>query len=252
MPTFLQPVNNRLGRHWGSGLIHGVRPLSIFNVPGHKEVDQNAEFLPGMVAMMGVDSNNKPVIQAHDGTAAKGVVGVILNSKTNSFYSPIVREEITWPAAVPGDINLSKPYITDFMLENVSDGSVPVGSPENYSLNATNGVLTAKVDGDGLGTNAPAVDTAAYVTYRYKDLDTVGFDQTIASGKVAILEGPGDIALLVYDTTVQYAINMPIGLKDASNALFTGDATASNLTHHMGFVIKPPTAEDNSLHVKLV
>lgn len=228
--------NTRLGRNWGTALIRGVRLLSNVDQIISREVDENAEFIPGMVGMLATDTNGKVVVKAHDGSATEAA-GMFINAKTQSFYKATA-EAIAGadvPAA-PGTITLKNANVADVLVVNATTGT-PYAITTDYTVNTTNGIIT--------NVAIPA-STPLTIFYRYKDLSVVGFDNSMGSGLTAVLEENCEVALLVYDTSKQYTLNGNVKVNAAG---FVSDSTAAGPT--IGYVTKVPTLQDPALHVKL-
>jgi hypothetical protein len=226
--------NTRLGRNWGNALIRGVRLLSNVDKIISREVDENAEFIPGMIGMLDTDANGKVVVKAHNGSATTEAVGMFINAKTQSFYKATA-ESVVAPNP-PGTITLKNANVADVLVVNATTNT-PY-SPGDYTVNTTNGIISTT-------TNIPNA-TPLTIFYRYKDLSTVGFDNSMGSGMTALLEEDCEVALLVYDTSKQYVLN---GNVKVNSDGFVSDSSATGPT--IGYVTKVPTLQDPTLHVKL-
>ncbi len=225
--TTLPPI----GRN---GLINSVRNLSSMVVTGWRTVDPTATFYAGQLAVMGASGvtnvtavGNKPI-------------GVFFTHNNTTFYRPSFEEEHTF-----GE-NTSAPtviYVNPYVKASsyiVTDGaSTTYTESTDYSINATNGAIT------NLGVAIGATATV-YVTYLYKDLNLSGINQVLGSGCAALLEGVGDIATLMYDTTATWTLNADVQFTSAG--YFT---TAVSGSATIGKVMKVPTASDPELYVKL-
>ena len=231
--------NTRLGRNWGTALIRGVRLLSNVDQIISREVDENAEFIPGMIGMLATDTNGKVVVKAHDGTSTEAA-GMFINAKTQSFYKATAEAVTT--ATDPQVINLKNANVADVLVVNATTGT-PYAVTTDYTVNAVNGVITTVATGSG---GSIAASTPLTIFYRYKDLSVVGFDNSMGSGLTAVLEENCEVALLVYDTSKQYTLN---GNVKVSITGFVSDSTAAGPT--IGYVTKVPTLQDPALHVKL-
>lgn len=226
--------NTRLSRRWGNGLVRGVRILNNgAEVTGYRSVDPNTEFLPGMVATL-KSENGKVVATTHDGTA-KSLAGLFYNSKTTSFYK--ATSEDFEAGTAPFSVTLDNPNVRDVRIVN----SAGVAYDGTFTVNAANGIISVTVDGTTITTGQVGT-----VYYSYKDMSVAGFDQTLASGKVAIIESDCEVALEVYDTSQAYAVNAPVYVN--ANGLIT---TVAGTSPKVGFVTKPPTADNTELHIKL-
>lgn len=227
--------NTRLGRNWGTGLIRGVRLLSNIDKIISREIDVNAEFIPGMIGMLTTDTNGKTVVAAHGGVVGDQPVGMFLNAKTQSFYKATAETAVA--PIITGTFTLKNANVADVMVVNTATG-VPYVVTTDYTVNATNGIITNV---------AIVATTGLTVYYRYKDLSVVGFDNSMGSGLTAMIEENCEVALLVYDTSKQYALNGNVKVNATG---YVSDSTATGPT--IGTVTKVPTLQDPSLHVKLV
>lgn len=221
--------NTRLGRNWGTALVRGVRPLSNVDQIISREVDENAEFIPGMIAMLATDTNGKVVVKAHDGSATEAT-GMFINAKTQSFYKATA-ESVAFTTGNPS--NLKNANVADVAVYD-STGAF-VAASGNYTVNATNGIVTSTT-----------LNGTYTVFYRYKDLTVVGFDNSMGSGLTAVLEENCEVALTVYDTSVQYTLNANV--KVNATGFVSGNAASGPV---IGYVTKVPTLQDPTLHVKL-
>jgi hypothetical protein len=110
----------------------------------------------------------------------------------------------------------------------------------DYTVSTTNGTVTRVGDG-AIG----ATDTV-YISYRYKDPDLTGIDETLGSGCAATLEDSGEAATLVYDTSVAYTL---MGSLYINSSGYITSTNGGGLT--IGYVTKVPTADNPELHFKL-
>ena len=81
-----------------NGLVNSVRKLGGYiSNPGYRDVDPAAEFIAGMVATLGTDSNGKVILQvaSHSTTAP---IGLFYCHKTVSFYRTVIQEAHLAPA----------------------------------------------------------------------------------------------------------------------------------------------------------
>ncbi|HRZ18500.1 MAG TPA: hypothetical protein P5136_00345 [Methanofastidiosum sp.] len=211
-----------------------MRRLSGLNNPGWRDVDPAAAFIAGMVAKLAADVNGKPVLQVADNTTSTGLIGLFYCHKTLSFYKPVVDESQTF-AVAPNTSTVI--YLNNANLKTgsvlLTSGGVDVTG--SYTVSTTNGTVTA---------GSPASNTLL-CSYLYQDPNLVGIDQTLGSGKAATLEDQGDIATLVYETGVAYALNGNVYI--SANGYPTATAGAKII----GQITKVPTSEDPELHFKL-
>lgn len=225
--------NSRLNRRWGNGLIKGMRPLSAsYEVTGYRLVDPNAEFLPGMGAAL-TNVGGKTVVTTHDGNASTPVLGLFVSSKANSFYKATSEKFVAGNATYT--ITLKNANVRDVRITTLT-GAAFTGT---YTVNNTNGIITVTAQGN------IANGETGIVYYSYKDLTVLGFDQTLGSGRVAILESNTEVALLVYDTSQAYTLGGTVSIN--ANGLVSSAGTSSAI----GFVTKVPTVDNPELHVQL-
>jgi len=225
-----------------NGIVNSVRRLSGLNNPGYRDVDPTASFIAGMVAKLEADSSGNPVLKVADADDTN-VIGIFYCHKTTNFYRPIVDEEQTYGTSP----NTS--WVIYLNHANLKDGTVKVTNEAgdttytvttDYTVNNTNGVVTRTSTG-----SIGATDTVK-VTYMYEDPNLSGIDQTLGSGMAATLEDDGEIATLIYNTSVAYTL-MGSLYCDANGYLTS--------TNGGGVVVgkctKVPTAEDPELRYKL-
>lgn len=232
--------NSRLGRRLGNSMVQGVRPLlNNAESTGFREVDSNADFMPGMVAKLATVSG-KVVVQAHDGGTAPAL-GIFLNTKTTSFYKATT--ETVGPVTQGVAANLKNPNVKNVRVTDPAN-TVTYVLTTDYTVNAVNGTITP-VAAAGI-----ANGSTIRVWYSYKDTTVIGFDQTLASGKVALYESDGDYEFQTYNTSGTYAVGDKVYVSDVvgSLGLITNVASTSDV---IGYVTKPPTADNIMLHVKI-
>jgi len=231
-------ISNMLPPIGRSGIPNTVRRLAGGETPGWRDVDPATDFMAGMVAALKM-SGNKVVVTKADAGSSMPVIGLFYCHKTTWFYRPIVNAEVTFDAS--NKVYL-KPYVvaSSFVVKNASGTVIPqkntTTNSDNYTLDAENGVLT-RVDTSG-------VPATVYVSYRYKDPNLAGIDQTM-SGKVSVLEGNGEIATLVYDTAAAWTLGAVVTV-NADGLLTVGGAGQT-----VGICTKPPTVDDPELHIKM-
>lgn len=219
-----------LGRN---GLVNAVRRLTGAPITGARDVDPAAQFIAGQVAKL-ADLNGKAVATVADNTST-AIVGVFASHKTISFYRPVINESKTFDAGI---VTLDHANLqTGSVKVTKLDGTAYVITT-NFTVNATNGIITR------VGTAIGAAENVL-VSYRYTDPNLSGIDQTLGSGKVAIIEEPGEIATLVYDTSRSYTLGDKLYVNAAGNITNASGTTA------IGFVTKVPSNDNAELHLKL-
>lgn len=217
-----------------NGIVNSVRKLSGNIVPGWRDVDSSADFIAGMCATL---SSGKLVVA--DDTASQKIIGLFNCHKTTSFYAPAVAEEGTFTGA-SSSITLAHAYVqtSSGVLVTDSTGVTTYTLGTDYTVNTTNGLIT------NLNVGIGATDTVL-VTYRYKDINLTGVDQTLGSGKASTIEGNGEIATQVYNSAAAWAENTAVTV--GSDGLPTIGGTGTTI----GFVTKVPTASDPELHFQM-
>lgn len=221
-----------------NGLVNSVRKLTGLNNPGFRDVDPAAEFVAGCVAKLATDSNGNVVLQTAGAADTTALIGLFYCHKTLSFYKPVVGEEQTF------SVSPNTSTIVYLNHANVKTGSVyvtstggAVVSSTGYTLTSVNGYLTA---------TTPKTGTWK-INYLYQDPNLVGIDQTLGSGKAATIEDAGEVATLVYDTSVAYTLNG--NLYANANGYITSYSGGGGSI--VGRCTKVPTAADPELHFKL-
>lgn len=219
-----------------NGLTNSVRKLSGANVTGYRPVSDTAEFIAGMVATL-VDDGGIAKTAVADNTSASAI-GLFFCHKTNSFYRPVVAESKTFASNI---ITLDYANILSSSVKVTNSlGTVTYSGTTAYSVNATNGIITRNTSTGTIG----ATETVL-VTYRYKDANLTGIDQTLGSGNAAILEEPAEVATLVYDTSRTYTLNEHLHVN--------ADGLVSNSGGSLvvGVVTKVPSNDNPELCFKL-
>ncbi|GEM_PF-4304555 len=222
----------------------GVRRLSNMPVTGWRDVSPTATFVAGQLATLATDSNGKVVVETVNSTGDK-VIGVFFTDNTTTFYRSAYAEEHTFGenAATPNVIYVN-PYVkaSSYVVCNAADTATASRYTEttDFTIDVTSGAITNTLVGIG-------ATATVYVTYMYKDINLSGINQTLGSGKAALLEDFGEIATLQYDTTsaTAYALNGSIYYNSS------GYFTATSGSSAIGFITKVPTADDPELYIKL-
>jgi len=226
-------VSNMLPPIGRSGIPNTVRRLAGGETPGWRDVDSATDFMAGMVAGLKM-VGNKVVVTKYSGN--EPVIGLFYCHKTTWFYRPVVNAEVTFGSDQKAYL---KPYIAtgSLVVINPSTGAaISSDSGNNWTIDETNGVLTRVST-----TNVPAT---VLVTYRYKDPNQAGIDQTM-SGKVSVLEGNAELATLVYNTAAAWTLGATV--RAGNDGLLTVGGSGATI----GIVTKPPTADDPELHIKM-
>ena len=230
-------ISNMLPPIGRSGIPNTVRRLAGGETPGWRDVDASTDFMAGMVAALTM-SGNKVVVTKADAGASKPVIGLFYCHKTTWFYRPVIKAEAVFDA---NNKTYLKPYVvaSSLVVVNPATGdSIPAtsGTTTNWTLDADNGVLTR--------VNTTDVPATVVVSYRYKDPNHAGIDQTM-SGKVSVLEGNAEVATLVYDTAAAWTLGAVV--KVNADGLLTVGGSGQTI----GICTKPPTVDDPELHIKM-
>lgn len=223
-----------------NGLVNSVRRLSGLNNPGYRPVDSSASFIAGMVANLEADSNGNPVLTVANNTDTN-IIGIFYCHKTVNFYQPIVDEEQTFGTSpnTAWVVYLNHANLKTSSVKVTTDAGVPRTVTTDYTVNTTNGVITRT------STGSIGATDVILITYLYEDPNLSGIDQTLGSGMAATLEDSGEIATLVYNTSVAYTLMGDLYC-DAN-----GYITSASGSTVVGKCTKVPTAEDPELRFKL-
>ena len=221
-----------------NGLVNSVRKLTGGNVTGFRPVSDTAEFIAGMVATL-VDDDGTPKLAVADNTSTNAV-GIFWCHKTTSFYRPIVEESVTVASA---QVILKYANVLASSVKVTSTAGAAYDITDDYTLtNISNGIIG--IVGSGSGGAIGATETIL-VSYRYKDANLTGIDQTLGSGNAAVLEDPSEVATLVYDTARTYVLNTKLYVN--------ADGIITNATGGVviGKVTKVPSSDSAELNYKL-
>ncbi len=209
-----------------------VRIIAGSALTGWRDVDYSAEFMAGMVAAL-VMKNNAIVVTPYSGEADSVVIGLFNCHKSTYFYQPVVKDAKTFDA--DGKI-YTKPNILDGSLVVAKEDGTPYAVTSNYTVNLVNGIIT----------NVNITGTV-YLSYRYRDPNEGGIDQTL-SGKASVIEGNGDVGTLVYSTACSWELGDVVYAGE--DGLLTTDSGDDSLPV-VGVVTKPPTPDNIELQIKM-
>lgn len=229
-----------LGR---AGIRESVRKITAMKVTGHRKVDSSATFYGGMVAKLATVSGKTVVTNVTGITDAP--IGIFYCNKTDNFYRPIFKERHVFGEYTDAtgtnypNVVVIKPYLLSGSVSVYdSDGTTLLTVTTDYTVDLTLGTIT-RVDGGAISSGE-----ACYVSARYRDINLSGIDDTMGSGKVALIEDTGEIATLVYDTTAAWTLGASVRFTTAGLLTIAGSGTI------VGTVTKVPTAEDAELCFK--
>jgi hypothetical protein len=204
---------------------------------GFRDVDSNATWIPGQFVKL--DSAGKVTAIT---AATDTPVGISVVAKNAPFYLPYT-QELEW-GTLGATLQLEKSNVKDVRIVNASGVALVLGTHYSIPNSGINGTILVDA-ANGNTAPAPAAGSFVTVTYQYKDMDHAPFDQTLASGKVSLIEDNGEVALEVYDTSVAYAVNAAV-YKNAS-----GIVTSTVAGGAVGFVTRVPSADDVTLGIKV-
>lgn len=225
------PVLPPIGRR---GIVNSVRKLSGHIISGWRDVDADASFVSGYIATL--DGTSGKLVVASDSSTY--VVGLFFCHKTTNFYRPVIDESITFTGAAT-TINLANAYVLQASVKVTDTDGNAYTLTTDFTVNETNGQIIHTSTGS-IGTTETVL-----VDYRYKDPNLTGIDQTLGSGKAAIIESNGEIATLIYETDAAWAINAAV--KVSANGLPTVGGGGTTI----GFVTKVPASSDPELHFQM-
>lgn len=222
-----------------------VRKIGGVNTTGYRSVDTTAEFTAGVLAKL-VDNGDGPVVTPV--TAVTDIpVGMLWTDKTWVYHNPVIAEaHVSTGNGLTVDLANANVLISSVKI-TLADGTTPCVYTTDYTFATStggynvNGVLTMTTG------NLATAATAFLVSYRYKDPNKAGIDQTMASGKVALFEGYGEIGTLIYDTSVAYTLGGLIYF----TATGIPTTASANSAVTFGKITKVPTAADPELQIKV-
>jgi len=229
MSTVLPPI----GRN---GIVNSVRKLSGNIISGWRDVDSSADFIAGYIATL---DGTTGLAKVADNTADIKIIGMFFCHKTTSFYRPVIDESGTFTGSGT-TITLNNANIQSASVRVTDSDGTAYTVTTDYTVNATNGIITHAGGGSSIG----ATETVL-IDYRYQDPNLTGIDQTLGSGRAAIIEGSGEIATLAYETDAAWALNAAVTV--SANGLPTIGGTGVTI----GFVTKVPSANDPELQFQM-
>jgi len=219
-----------VGRH---GIVNSVRRITGNVVPGWRAVDPESQFIAGYIAAL----NDQGKVTVADADS-ENLLGLFNCHKTLNFYVPVEGEEGTF-TGVGSYIAITNAYIKENYERVLSaDRETLYVRDTDYTMNYTNGLITHTSTG-----SIGSTDTIL-LNYTYRDPNVSGLDQTL-SGFCSIIEGDGEVATLVYDTSAAWRVNVDLRVG------VDGIPTTSGEGKKLGFVTKPPTAGDPELHFQM-
>lgn len=210
-------------------------------------VSSVGDFMPGMVGQLALEGNNI-VCGVSDGTAP---LGVIDNTRTKSFYSQAVDEEVIAPTT---GIRQGNKYVSVMDVQatldnpNVLERSF-ISRDVKVLLNPRNGVvvfpagteLNVDLDGDGI---PDAIRTV--VAYTYQVPNVPGDDDTMGSNRISIWFQRMICATDQYEASQRYPLNAPLFVSEAG--YFTTRQPSENHPT-IAIVTGPPNPRNNYLEL---
>jgi len=230
----------QLGRR---GIVNSAKKRSGFIKTGARAVDADADFMQGQIATFGTDGELEVAVATSD-----KLVGIFNCHKATAFYKPVINESKTFTGAA-STVTLANTYLrATYIVVTDSTGVTAYTETTDYTVNDTTGVITHVAAGSGgsIGTT----DTVL-VSYLYQDRNLSELDQTIKSKKASVMEGSGEVGLLIYDITKFNANSGPfaLGTKVTPNAI--GLASTGGSDGSLGYVTQLPTSADPTLYIQM-
>ena len=203
--------------------------------------------MPGMVAQLALEGNSI-VAGVSDGTAPFGVID---NTRTNSFYSQSIDEEVIVSAI--GQL-VGNRYVSVIQLNapldnpNVLERSF-ISRDVKVLLNARNGLvifpvgteLNIDLDGDGI---PDAIRTI--VSYTYQVPNVPGDNDTLGSSRISIWFQRMICATDQYEPGQRYPLNAPLFVSESG--YFTTRQPSENHPT-IAIVSGPPNPRNNMLEL---
>jgi hypothetical protein len=214
----------------GRNPLNALRIITGTERQGIDYVNSAAEFTRGYLGVQGVDSYGNVEWAV---ASTNGVVNGILNShKASTFYKSVYLA----PIAIDSDGNGSlTPYIKTGSELLTSTGAGAGDITGDFVFNYTNGTITE---------SSPSGARTIYASYQY-DVREPGSNETLGSGKTAVIRGVGEIETLVYDTSVV------IGQGDSVWSKAGIPSTDGSGVNVVGTVVRPPTADNPYLRIRI-
>lgn len=210
-------------------------------------VDQNAFWSAGQIAFLATDASGNTVAT----TAPSGTVpiGTFWKDHNLTYFRSTV-EEGTFDANDQIALMKGNVYSTSFIKVTSHPAGTVYTQGLDYSVSTTNGIVTR------LGGGSITAGDTVEIWYGYIILaNAINYqggtnydrvpDDTLGSGKIAVVEGWAHIYTDQYDPTQTYTLNAT--LRSDSASLWTTATTAYPIC---GRVISVPTADDPWLGVQ--
>lgn len=223
-----------------SGIPNTAKKRSGFIKTGSRLVDVDADFMQGHIAEFGTDGE----LETATATSTK-IVGIFNCHKATMFYKPVINEVVVFTGAASA-ITMSNTYLrAGYIVVTDSTGVTAYTETTDYTVNDTTGVIT-QVAGGSIGTT-----DSVLVSYLYQDRNLSALDQTIKSKKASVMEGTGEVGLLIYDITKFNANSTPFAIGTKITADTNGLASTGGSAAYLGYVTALPTATDPTLYVQM-
>ena len=221
-----------------------VRVLSGLYSTGYRKVDPNATFVAGTVAK--ITSVNGASVVTPVTAVTDTPVGIFWSDKVSTFYRTVFSETVTVGTAGVA-VNLAHANIQVSSLRiTLADGVTPSVVTTDYSIVNTGGIIVNGQITPISGHNLDGVATCL-ASYWYQDPIATGIDQTFGANAVAVLEGYGELATSIYDTSVSYTLGNAIYFSATGILSSASGGSAVKI----GTITKVPTSDDIELYVKV-
>ena len=187
-----------------------LRVISVGqSLPDSFKVDPNSEFLPGMIAQLGVFANSV-VMGVSDGTAPYGIIDDI---KTTKFSTSVWDEQVV--VSSPGIMGPNNMMVTpvDITYLLLNPNIIPqsfVSNPVPVQLVPRNGAIIIPA---GTPLNYDLVGSGAFnavktlVRYSYYIPNITGDDSTAGSERISVWYGRGRFQTDQMETNQSYSVN---------------------------------------------
>ena len=214
----------------GRNPLNALRIITGCERQGNDYVNSTAEFTRGYLGKQAIDSygNVEWVVATTNGE----VDGILNSHKANTFYKSVYLAPVEVDS--DGNGNLT-PYVKSGSVLLTSTGAGAGDITSDFTVDNTSGAISE---------DTPSGARTIYASYQY-DVREPGSNETLGSGKVAIVRGVGELETLVYDTSVAIAKGDNVYSK---SGIPSTDGTGSNI---VGTVVRPPTADNPYLRIRI-
>lgn len=211
------------------------------------KVEPNSTWEEGQVATL-VQSGAEILVKKYEALSGEKPLGIFWFPKTTSL-TRVNSEAVTLIGTTA--VNLQKANLVSGSVR-VTDvlGTTVYTEGTDYTINYTNGTITR------VGTGGIADGQTVIVRYRYNILASEQAqmpqrfervpDATLGSGSITVAQGPAEIYIDQYDTSVGYTVNASL----YANA--NGQVTSTAAGPVIGKVIAPPSLGYSLLGLDLI